>query len=54
VREHPPADRELAMSKSFAADRTAQEVVNDNADASFGLRATPLQLDELPGAQAFF
>ena len=54
MRQHTPADSQLAMSESFAADRAADEVVNDNADTSFGLRATSLQLDELPGCHALF
>src|SRR5207245_10949787 len=52
VRQHTPADSQLTMLDSFAADRTAQEVVNDNADAPFSLRATSLELDEFPGAHA--
>src|SRR5206468_13008760 len=52
VRQHTPADSQLAMLDSLAADRPAQEVVNDNANASFGLRATALELDEFPGAHA--
>jgi hypothetical protein len=52
VREHRPVNRQLPVRKTFAADGSVQEVMNDDADAAFGLGATPLQLDEFPRTQA--
>ena len=49
--EHTPANGQLAMGKSFVPDRRTQEVVQDDADPPFGLRAAALKLDELPRAQ---
>src|SRR6266705_2789424 len=48
VRQHAPAHGQLPMGKAFAPERSADEIVQDDADPPFGLGTASLQTRELP------
>jgi len=50
MHQHRPSHRQFAVRKSFAPDPPPEKDVLEYADAPFGLRPTPLQALEFPGA----